>query len=509
MPNENYSSPHTTLNTHWNDISIPEFPVGSNAWSLLLLEAWRHGLTVNISANRRYTISSADTTLNFRTNRLATKEAGVGANICNDKHLTKKHFKENGITTPEGRLFRADGTGGIKEEVIDASRQMGYPLCLKAASWSKGKGVFPGIVDEEQLQKFLNVLVDDLECKSIILEENFYGDDFRFFVVGNKVNGVIQRLPANITGDGESTIQQLIDAKNVLRKENPYLKGALIQIDDEVDYMITKEGYTLTSILPESKLLYLRVKSNASAGGDSINATDLVSERSKQLAVQAIKAIPGLNHGGVDILLNKPFTNEETASVIEINQSAEMGLHLYPSYGTSTYPPSDIINYYFPGSTKVAIADYFYFNLADILSLINSEVAKNVEVNALPDISRLVWVEVTYAGKVQGVGFRKWLVREGKQFSVHGDVKNALSGQAVLRICGQNKNVNAFLKKVKSGASPATVESTRTRRIEPFRTSPGIRISRNKPKQTQKTTQNNGFRKAQRLIRKIRVIASK
>lgn len=354
---ESFPSP-AGINTEWDDLSHPLFPVGSNAWSLLLLEAWRRGLTVEISANRRYTISSNDRTLNFRTNRLATKEAGIGANICNDKHETKKYFQKSGIPTPSGHLFRSPGNDRIKEQILDASQQMEYPLCLKAANWSKGKGVYPGISDHAQLSKFVDILIDDLKCQYVILEEHFPGEDFRFFVVGNSVSGVIQRIAANITGDGKSTIQELIQEKNNLRRRNPYLKNALIEFDDEIDFMIKKKGYSLSSIVPESELVLLREKSNASAGGDSIDVTDAVSAQAKQLAVDAIAAIPGICHGGVDMLLYKPFTEQETASVIEINQSAEMGLHLYPSYGSETYPPSQIIDHYFPGQSKNSETDH-------------------------------------------------------------------------------------------------------------------------------------------------------
>lgn len=503
MPTKNNSLPHAIQNTHWDDISIPEFPVGSNGWSLIMLEAWRRGLTVQLRANRRYTISSTDITLDFRTNRLATKEAGVGVRICNDKHRTKTFFRENGITTPQGELFHSDGTGRIKDEIIDAAKKFGYPLCLKAASWSKGKGVFPGIQDEEQLRKFIDVLVDDLQCKSIILEENFSGEDFRFFVVGKKVNGVIQRYPANVTGDGNSTIHELIQTKNGLRSNNPYLKNALIKVDAEVEYMVAKEGYALSSVLPNAKLLFLREKSNASAGGDSVDVTDLVSNRSKQLAVRAIEAIPGIDHGGVDVLLQNPFSEEERATVIEINQSAEMGLHLYPAFGTGTYPPSDVIDYYFPGHAKDPATENWYFNLADVHNLINTGVAKSVEINALPDISKLSWVEVTYAGKVQGVGFRNWLAREGKQMSIHGDVKNTSSGTVILRVCGRSQNLNAFLKKSKSNASPASIKSTKTRKIEPFRTSPGIKVLRQRSTGKQIEMSRVRYGKPLRLIRRI------
>src|SRR5699024_429681 len=364
----------------------------------------------------------------------------------------------------------------VVTQIVDYAKQLEYPLCLKAANWSKGKGVCPVVETEQQFRKFLSVILDALSCKTIILEENTAGDDFRSFVVGDKVSGVIQRLPANITGDGISTVKQLIRTKNDLRKRNPYLKNALIRVDEEVVYMISKRGYTLQSIIPASELLYLREKSNASAGGDSIDSTDKVSTRSKQLAIDAIKAIPGISHGGVDILLQNPYTEQETGRVIEINQSAEMGLHLYPAYGDGTYPPTDIIDYYFPEEQTDRRTWNWYFNWAAVSNLLNKNVAKSISLTPVPDTSNFIWVEVTYAGNVQGVGLRKWIVQQAKTFSVHGDVRNTPSSTVVLRASGRKENILPFLKQIKSAHSPGHVESTKTRKTEPFRTTPNMSI---------------------------------
>lgn len=460
-------------NTSWNDLAIPEFPISSNAWSLIMLEAWRRGLKVEIFANRHYVISSAERSYGFRLGRLTNAEAARGAQVCNDKYETKLCFVQNKLPTPIGRVFKAPFDKG---SILGAANELQYPLCLKATGWSKGKGVYPGLTDKKQLQKFLNILIDDLECKSLLLEEHFEGDDFRFFVAGETVSAVIQRVAANIEGDGKSNVVSLIAQKNSLRKKNPYLKSALIEIDEEVEYMLERQGYNLDSIIPASEILYLREKSNASAGGDSINVTDRVSDESKQLAISAIKAIPGISHGGVDILLREPFTDNETATLIEINQSAEIGLHLYPAYGRAAYPPHDIIDCYFPESRKNPRATNWYFDLAAIFQLIRSKAAESVVVNPIPDTSKLVWREILVSGKVQGVGFRKWVARRARRLTLHGTIRNCPNGQVELRVAARKSKVAALLTEFEANRSPGNVEEIQVKEIDDFQISAGFRI---------------------------------
>lgn len=287
---------------------------------------------------------------------------------------------------------------------------------------------------------------------------------------------MIQRIPANITGDGESTIEQLIERKNALRAENPYLKSAPIQVDAEVEYILAQQGYSLTSVPLAGHTLFLREKSNASAGGDTIDVTNDVSETSKSLAISAIKAIPGIHHGGVDMLLKGAFTTEEESRLIEINQSAEMGIHLYPSYGKGTYPPKDLVDFYFPQHSIQDDARYLYFDLRSVLTLLKTGTADAVVVAPLPDTSNIVWRQITFTGQVQGVGFRKWFVKKAREISIHGEVMNKASGEVVLRVCGKVEDLNALVATIENHGSPATIQTVLVEQIPPFNTYVGVRI---------------------------------
>src|SRR5690625_7215723 len=91
-------------------------------------------------------------------------------------------------------------------------------------------------------------------------------------------------------------------------------------MDLQVRRLIEQENYTLESVLPKGKRIYLRKTSNVSTGGDPIDVTKQLTKEQTEIAVNASKAIPGLVHSGVDIIIN-PVTNQ-TVVLEEIGRAS-------------------------------------------------------------------------------------------------------------------------------------------------------------------------------------------
>ena len=95
------------------------------------------------------------------------------------------------------------------KEVIE---EIGYPIVLKPVDGNHGKGASINVKTwEEALEGFQ--FAQKYSYK-VIVEKFVEGFDFRVLVINNKVVAAAQRIPANITGDGKKTIQQLIDETN-------------------------------------------------------------------------------------------------------------------------------------------------------------------------------------------------------------------------------------------------------------------------------------------------------
>ena len=78
--------------------------------------------------------------------------------------------------------------------------------------------------------------------------------------------------------------------------------------------------------------MHLRENSNISTGGDSIDYTDEIPQKFKDIAVKASKAI-GANICGVDMMIDD-YTNENSRyAIIELNFNPAIHIHSYPYIG--------------------------------------------------------------------------------------------------------------------------------------------------------------------------------
>src|SRR5690625_1586530 len=247
----------------------------------IALEGWRRGLelsfhmTMDKSYNERliYTLRHKDK-VHYFSESSGDKNKEQAHNICRNKDLTYQYLERNNIPIPKSLLFQADST---IEHIIEATEKMSYPLVVKPTDGSSGRGVIVNISNKEQLRKPIKHVRQKLKFKKIIIQEHIEGEELRFYVLDNSVLAVTNRQPANIVGDGRSTIYELIESKNEQRKLSPHLRFRPIRIDQEVRQSISDFGYTLDSVLEKNKRIFLRKISNISTGGESIDVTNEVT----------------------------------------------------------------------------------------------------------------------------------------------------------------------------------------------------------------------------------------
>ncbi|WP_139368226.1 acylphosphatase [Evansella clarkii] len=411
---------------------------------LIALEGWRRGLTLTWYSNSNnvnnikklgnsyngkfFSLSSKDRTHYFFRSRgdLVTNEA---VDITRNKEETKKWLKKSNVPFPEGKRFEAPVSD---EEIIEYGTSLGFPLVVKPTSGSLGQGVMTNLNDEAALREAVLYVRSELNFKDIIVEQFICGEDYRVYVIGDKVVGAVKRKSANVVGDGKNTIRELIAKKNRRRKKNPYLYTRLINVDKEVDSMIQKLNYTMESIPKKDEIIFLKGKSNLSSGGDSVDATDELTEEMKQVAINSLKAVPGLPHAGVDIISDKTNT-----VLIEINPTAIVGSHIYPMEGKARDIPSAIIDYYFPETINDQNQkSRMYFNFKSIQEPLASGITSEIKI-APPAKGDLSAKKYTIIGEVQGVGFRQYIRRKAFEFSLSGWVKNTEDGSIEVVVCGK------------------------------------------------------------------------
>src|SRR5699024_6473504 len=274
------------------------------------------------------------------------------------------------------------------------------------------------------------------------------------YVVGDQVIGAINRIPANVKGDGLSTFKELIEKKNKERLKNPYLAKKPIKIDYEITKILENAGYTIDSVPSEGENILLRQKSNLSSGGDPLDATDGISDEIKKIAIDSLKAIPNLAHAGVDVIVDPG--SEKKGTTIEINPTAEIGFHLFPLLGQARDIPGAIIDYYFPETIDTKRTNH-YFDFKSVLEPLRTRSVNEIEV-ANPSLGETYGKRYIISGKPLDTKYMHWLKRKALKKNLSGFVKKLKRGKVEVVVTNIDpKEVEEFTKVCRKGPKSTVI----------------------------------------------------
>ena len=245
--------------------------------------------------------------------------------ISNNKWMTKLFLKRMGINHAKAIIIN-------KQSQQYDLKSLKFPLIVKPFDTDHGIAVSTNIKTQTILTNAIKLAFQHSE--RVIVEEYFRGKEYRFLVVDFVVRAITYREPANITGNGKQSITSLINEKNKDRGID-YTKPLLkICIDDEICKHLEEQNLTIESIPEEGQKVFLRLNSNLSTGGDSIDYTDIMPEYYKQIAVNAAKS-SGLRIAGIDLILNEIDKRPSLSNyiVVELNAPPMLSMHAFPYIG--------------------------------------------------------------------------------------------------------------------------------------------------------------------------------
>ncbi len=75
-------------------------------------------------------------------------------------------------------------------------------------------------------------------------------------------------------------------------------------------------------------------------------------------------------------------------------------------------------------------------------------------------------IAITVKGKVQGVGFRFWVLRHAREIGVSGFVKNLYNGNVYIEACGTTNQLELLVSMCSKGPVNSRVESVQVETIE-------------------------------------------
>lgn len=254
--------------------------------------------------------------------------SAIAESIAQDKHLTKTLLYSVGVPVPQGRVVTT------LPEALETADWIKGPVVVKPRDGNQGKGVTVNLETPEQIKAAFEVAQSI--CDDVIVERFLLGHDYRLLVVGNELVAAARRDPPHVIGDGQRTIEQLVEIINSdpLRSDGHATSLSKIRLDDIGLATLEKQGMTPQSVPPLGVRVNLRKNANLSTGGTATDVTDGVHP---ELAASAITAahMVGLDVCGVDVIcenIYKPL-QEQGGGIVEVNAAPGLRMHLNPSYG--------------------------------------------------------------------------------------------------------------------------------------------------------------------------------
>lgn len=274
---------------------------------------------------------------------VTSETSSIGVELACDKEDTKFLLEQAQVEVPRGEIIRRESS------LAEACKHVGFPLVVKPVGGNHGRGISVNVRTYEAALEAFNAAKQ--VSPAVIIEKYIVGEDYRLLVIDHVLVAAAKRTPANVVGDGTSTIQQLIDEVNKDPRRGFGHENVLTQItvNDLTKTIIAAKGYSLDSIIKKGEVLILKDTANLSTGGTAEDVTDIVHPANVSMA-ERISKIIDLDICGIDIMttdITQPLS-ETGGAVLEVNAAPGFRMHLAPTKGLPRNVAANVIDKLFP-----------------------------------------------------------------------------------------------------------------------------------------------------------------
>ena len=239
---------------------------------------------------------------------------GVAMTWCQDKVLTLRRLSSVGLRVPQQK------TAGDTDADLAFLREHDA-IVVKPAMGEQGRGISVGVRTPGELDQAIERARK--EGGHIVLEQLCDGQDLRIVVIGYKVVAAAIRRPAEVTGDGQSTMAPLIERQSA-RRAAATGGESRIPTDAETLRCLADQGLDMESVPEDGQRAQVRKTANLHTGGTIHDVTAQLHPTLRSAAESAARAlrIPVV---GLDFLV--PAPDQEDYVIIEANERPGLANH--------------------------------------------------------------------------------------------------------------------------------------------------------------------------------------
>ncbi len=339
-----------------------------------------------------------------------SRTGNIAVELAADKEETNRILRDLGLPVPMQRLVRR------ASDAVRAAERIGFPVVIKPLAGNHGRGVSINLRTVEEVETAFEKARE--HGRNIIVESYIEGYDHRLLVVGGKLIAAAKRMPGHVVGDGEHTIEELVDIVNQDPRRGVGHEKVLtrLEFDHQAERLLNKLGYDRGTVPQKDEVVFLRSTANLSTGGTAIDVTDVMHPDNREMAERTIKAI-GLDIGGVDFL-SKDITESYRdigGGICEVNAGPGFRMHVAPSEGTPRDVAGPVLDMLFPPGTPSRIP-----------------IAAVTGTNGKTTTSRMLAHILKLSGRTVGLTSTDGVYIDG-QLSVSGDMTGPISARMILR----------------------------------------------------------------------------
>lgn len=301
---------------------------------LVIAEAIRRGIRVDVLdwEDNFIRLTKGDRTEYVKQATRTSADTYIAPLIMENKEVTKIVLKEKGIIVPDGITIYSASEAEIEKVSVFFEKD----IVVKPKSTNFGKGV--AVLKRPYTVSDVRNVIEQAFAydQAVMIEEYIAGKEYRFLVIGDEVAAILHRVPANVIGDGQHTIEFLVAEKNKdpLRGRGYVTPLEKITLGQTEKAYLAFQGKRFDTIPARGETVFLRENSNISTGGDSIDFTDDIHPGYKEIAVRAAKAV-GAKICGADIIIRDidAAPQKDNHSIIELNFNPALHIHDFPYKG--------------------------------------------------------------------------------------------------------------------------------------------------------------------------------
>jgi cyanophycin synthetase len=333
----------------------------------------------------------------------------IAVELASDKEETNKILATLGLPVPKQEMVHSEA------QAIRAAKRIGFPVVTKPYNGNHGRGISIRLSSDIEVAQ--GYVLAREHARSVIVETFLEGDDHRLLVVNGNLVAATRRTPGHVIGDGEHTVEQLIELVNRDPRRGVGHEKVLtrLDLDAQAHKMLEHVNLKPDSVPDAGQVVLLRSTANLSTGGTATDVTDIIHPDNREMAERAVRAI-GLDVGGVDFLSKDIAESYRTigGGICEVNAAPGFRMHVAPSEGTARDVAAPVIDMLFPAGTSVRVP----------IAAVTGTNGKTTTVRMLAHITKM-------AGYTPGLTTTDGVYIDGQR-TVAGDMTGPVSARMVL-----------------------------------------------------------------------------